>query len=83
MTYEAQHQDPDAELTLCNDEELAAMGFTVVDGNETPDPGRSPLEAETDAYLTAADLESADVCAEALRVLRRELESEAEDSRLR
>ena len=40
---------------LCNDEELADMGFTVVDGNETPDPGREPLEAETDAYLAAAD----------------------------
>jgi len=60
MTYEAQHHDPDAEPMLCNDEELAEMGFSVIDSDETADPGPEPLEAETDAYLAFTDLESAD-----------------------
>jgi hypothetical protein len=79
MTYEAQHHDPDAEPLLCNDEELADMGFTVVDGNETPDSGREPLEADADAYLAAADLESLDGCANALHAIRREIESQVDD----
>ena len=79
MTYEAQHHDPDAEPMLCNDEELADMGFTVVDGNETPDPDREPLEADADGYLAAADLESLDGCANALHAVRRETESESDD----
>jgi hypothetical protein len=78
MTYEAQHHDPDAEPMLCNDEELADMGFTVVDGNETPDPDREPIEADADVYLAAADLESANGCANALHALRRELEGEGD-----
>jgi hypothetical protein len=63
---------------LCNDEELADMGFTVVDGNEMPDPELEPLQAETDAYLAAADLESPDGCGQALHTLRREIESESD-----